>query len=274
MYKPKLSVGVQLGDAEKPELIKGLKDAGIDTLEVAACEVCSATRAEQDEYFEKTERRLDAFRDLGFNLNSFHMTFGPLFCYFNFNDEQRAEAVRRSIDICKRVSDYGFKYIVTHTNGWDFPVGGDREKGLSNLIDSYRKLVKESPVRIAAEVLPRNCLGNTSKEMLYILGKVDGLKTVIDLNHIMQEKESDCVLALRDYLVGLHVSDRDEINERHWLPGEGIVDFMSVIAALEKIGYDGYFTYEVCNMKTYDDPIAVRNNYEDLFRKYAEYSGK
>ena len=110
--------------------------------------------------------------------------------------------------------------------------------------------------------------------MLYILGKVDGLKTVIDLNHIMQEKESDCVLALRDYLVGLHVSDRDEINERHWLPGEGIVDFMSVIAALEKIGYDGYFTYEVCNMKTYGDPIAVRNNYEDLFRKYAEYSGK
>lgn len=94
MYKLKLSVGVQLGDAEKPELIKGLKDAGIDTLEVAACEVCSATRAEQDEYFEKMERRLDAFRDLGFNLNSFHMTFGPLFCYFNFNDEQRAEAVR------------------------------------------------------------------------------------------------------------------------------------------------------------------------------------
>ena len=81
-------------------------------------------------------------------------------------------------------------------------------------------------------------------------------------------------LALCDYLVGLHVSDRDETNERHWLPGEGIVDFMSVIAALEKIGYDGYFTYEVCNMKTYDDPIAVRNNYEELFRKYAEYSRK
>lgn len=270
MYKLKLSIGVQLGDAENNDLIKGLKTAEVDTLEVAACEVCSSTREEQDIYFSKMEKRLKKFKEMGFYINSFHMTFGPLFCYFNFDEKARLEAVERSIDICKRVAPFGVNYIVTHTNGWDFPVGGDREKGLENLIDSYRRIVAGSPVKIAAEVLPRNCLGNTSQEMLRILTDVDGLKTVVDLNHIMQEKEADCIVALKDYLVGLHVSDRDAVNERHWLPGEGIVDFMSVLSALEKIGYDGCFTYEVHNMKVFQDPINVRNNYEELFAKYAK----
>ena len=128
MYKLKLSIGVQLGDAENNDLIKGLKTAEVDTLEVAACEVCSSTREEQDIYFSKMEKRLKKFKEMGFYINSFHMTFGPLFCYFNFDEKARLETVERSIDICKRVAPFGVNYIVTHTNGWDFPVGGDREK--------------------------------------------------------------------------------------------------------------------------------------------------
>lgn len=268
MYNLKLSVGVQLGDAENPDLIAGLHKAGVKSLEVAACEVCSATREEQDAYFKKMEERLDFFVKEGFYLNSFHMTFGPLFCYFNFNEPARLEAVNRSIDICKRIAPYGFNYVVTHTNGWDIPLTADRDKGIENLRDSYRRLVNGSPVTIAAEVLPRNCLGNTSKEMLRIIEGIDGIKVVIDLNHIMQEPEADCVLALKEHLIGLHVSDRDEINERHWLPGEGIVDFMSVLAALESFGYNGYFTYEVHNMKTAQHAADAVENYKELFKKY------
>ena len=270
MYNLKLSVGIQLGDAENPDLIAGLHKAGVKTLEVAACEVCSVGREEQDKYFEKMEQRLDFFLKEGFNLNSFHMTFGPLFCYFNFDETKRIEAVNRSIDICKRIEQYGFKYVVTHTNGWDFPIAENnrRDEGIKNLRDSYCRLVKGSPVTIAAEILPRNCLGNTSKEMLKIIDGINGIKVVIDLNHIMQESEADCVLALKEHLVGLHVSDRDQINERHWLPGEGIVDFMAVLSALESFGYSGYFTYEVHDMKIGQDAINAANNYKELFEKY------
>lgn len=118
------------------------------------------------------------------------------------------------------------------------------------------------------EVLPRTCLGNTSKEMLEIAEGLDGLKVVVDTNHIMQEKESDCIRMLANRLIGLHVSDRDEINERHWIPGEGIVDFQEILAALEEIGYKGFFTYEVAKMKTAEDVKNVVDNYNSLFAAY------
>ena len=40
----------------------------------------------------------------------------------------------------------------------------------------------------------------------------------------------------------LHVSDFDGVDERHWMPGKGIVDWNDVIAALVEVGYEGPFT--------------------------------
>jgi sugar phosphate isomerase/epimerase len=40
------------------------------------------------------------------------------------------------------------------------------------------------------------------------------------------------------------VSDRDEINERHWWPGEGILDWVAILDALDEIGYEGDWIYE------------------------------
>jgi hypothetical protein len=50
---------------------------------------------------------------------------------------------------------------------------------------------------------------------------------------------------LADKIVTVHVSDYDFINERHWLPGEGKVDWQEVIAILTEIGYDGPWLYEM-----------------------------
>lgn len=268
MYQLKCAVSVRMSDADNQELLDALKEQGITALEIAATDICAAPLEEQEVYLAKTEKWLDYFKEQGFILHSFHMNFGPYYCLFNFDDKERAEAVERTLSLTKRVAPYGFKYVVTHTNGWDFPKGGDRRLGIKNLKDSYRKIVKESPLPIAAEVLPRNCLGNTSKEMLEILDGIDGLKTVVDVNHIMQEKESDCIRALGSTIIGLHVSDRDNINERHWLPGKGIVDFNDVISALEEIGYNDYFTYEVAAMKTAEDVKNVAENYKKLFLEY------
>ena len=133
MYTLECAISVSLNDADNDELITALKKAGIKTLEIAATDVCSATEEEQKLYFSKMEKRLTFFKEQGFNLNSFHMTFGPLFCLFNFNDKERKAAVKRTIDICNKIHPFEFKYVVTHTNGWDFPAEGDRVTGLKNL---------------------------------------------------------------------------------------------------------------------------------------------
>jgi len=42
----------------------------------------------------------------------------------------------------------------------------------------------------------------------------------------------------------LHVSDYDGIEEKHWLPGLGVIDWLEFLNALREAGYQGAFIYE------------------------------
>ena len=55
---------------------------------------------------------------------------------------------------------------------------------------------------------------------------------------------------MEDRLVTVHVSDFDYVNERHWLPGEGKIDWVSMIDALDEVGYEGTFLYELSFLST------------------------
>ena len=71
------------------------------------------------------------------------------------------------------------------------------------------------------------------------------------------------VLALGSRIITTHISDHDYVDERHWLPGEGKIDWMRMLAAFETIGYEGVFNYELGN-----DAAEVKENYEKLFADY------
>lgn len=71
------------------------------------------------------------------------------------------------------------------------------------------------------------------------------LRTCYDINHIMREPGVDFIRAVGSRIATLHVSDCDDINERHWLPGEGILDWQAILKALKEVGYDGVWMYEV-----------------------------
>ena len=55
---------------------------------------------------------------------------------------------------------------------------------------------------------------------------------------------ADFIRKIGKKIATTHISDRDDINERHWLPGEGIVDWISVMDALGEVGYEGNWIYE------------------------------
>ena len=50
---------------------------------------------------------------------------------------------------------------------------------------------------------------------------------------------------LADKIVTVHISDYDFINERHWLPGEGKLNWQAILNALKEIGYRGVWLYEI-----------------------------
>ena len=99
---------------------------------------------------------------------------------------------------------------------------------------------------LAVEDLPRTCLGNCSAEILELTRGHDALKVCFDTNHLLGgEDPAAFVRAVGHKLVTLHVSDYDFIDERHWLPGEGDIDWNSIVEALRDVDYQGVFMYEI-----------------------------
>ncbi|MBQ8732766.1 MAG: sugar phosphate isomerase/epimerase [Oscillospiraceae bacterium] len=52
------------------------------------------------------------------------------------------------------------------------------------------------------------------------------------------------ILALGDRLQALHIHDNDRWHDSHQIPFSMEMDFISIVSALKKIGYSGYFTLE------------------------------
>lgn len=103
-------------------------------------------------------------------------------------------------------------------------------------------------VRIAVELLPRSCLGNTEGELLALL---NGLPKAVfgvclDTNHLMDRAAELPRLpgALGDRLLTLHMSDYDGVDEQHQMPGQGVLDWQAFMHALRDAGYSGPYNYE------------------------------
>ncbi|MCE7070840.1 sugar phosphate isomerase/epimerase [Dyadobacter sp. CY327] len=84
-------------------------------------------------------------------------------------------------------------------------------------------LLLEKVASLNIECLPRTCLGNTSKEILQILDGIDNIGICFDSNQLLKESPEDFVKAVNKRIHMLHISDCDNVNERHWLPGKGII---------------------------------------------------
>ena len=73
-------------------------------------------------------------------------------------------------------------------------------------------------------------------------------------------------------IVTVHISDYDFIDERHWIPGTGKIDWKELISLLKAIDYEGPFMNEVpikgkgndCTV-TFDE---LKNANEELLDKY------
>ena len=133
----------------------------------------------------------------------------------------------------------------------------------------------EYGARILVENLPRTCLGKDAGEIKELLSADERLRCVFDTNHLLGgRKPEDFAREIGDKIVSLHVSDYDGIDEKHWLPGEGIVDWVALMDALDDIGYDGPFLYEL----GYTTPNTVSRTREltpeDFIRNHNELEAR
>lgn len=184
----------------------------------------------------------------GVKVYSFHLPFMP----FNeldvsaIDEDFRQRTVSYLIELIHRAAGIGIERFIVHASGEPVP-SADRPQRMEQAKKSLCELADaagEHGAIICVEDLPRSCLGRNSDEILELLSADDRLRVCCDTNHLLSENLPDFIRRIGDRIVTLHVSDYDGVDEKHWLPGEGILDWPEVLAALRDIGYHGPWLYE------------------------------
>ncbi len=185
----------------------------------------------------------------GLKLWSFHLPFFPFkkIDISSLDVELRNNAIELYEELISRAADIGIDKFVLHPSGE--PIADvDREErikySMQNL-DLLAELAHRHGARIAVEDLPRSCLGSRTDELARMISVNDKLRVCFDINHLLKDDNVEFVKKLGDKIITLHVSDYDLVDEKHWLPGEGLNDWKSIYGALRDVGYDGVWMYEV-----------------------------
>jgi len=90
----------------------------------------------------------------------------------------------------------------------------------------------------------------------------------LDVNHSNLNADPVTYIdTLGTRIIAVHISDNDGVRQRHWIPGEGVVDWTALAVALRRNGVIAPLMYEVEPEVELDISIPLlRENFEQLFR--------
>lgn len=205
-----------------------------------------ACRGEEEKLIARVEPLIKAVLDEGDYLWSIHLPFGGGWDAAHFDEKCRADVIcgyKRVIDLTA-----GFKPSVYVLHGCLEPVSDEeREARLLHSIESVKELnayAAKYGAQVALEDLPRSCLGNCTAEMERMV-RESGVKVCFDVNHLLTDSHEDFLNALENDIITTHLSDYDGEDERHWLPGQGVVPWKMIFERLENVGYKGPYLFEL-----------------------------
>lgn len=265
MFRIGLSTcGKPFGEA----LFRAYRQAGIDVMEI------SMGKEDCDAFDFALAERLSAAYEVP--LWSFHLPFMP---FDQIDISQPALAgttVPYLCEMIRRGAQRGIGKFIIHPSGE--PIAeADREARLATAQESLAVLARvaaENGAVMAVENLPRTCLGRDSGDILRLLAADSRLRVCFDTNHLLRETHADFVKAVGKKIVTTHVSDYDFIDEKHWLPGEGRVDWPALATLLQNAGYGGVWLYELGFQPPRSRPRSRDLTCEDFIRNAREiFSG-
>lgn len=236
MYK------IGLSTYDKPickELFENYRNAGIEAMEICV---------NPEEYSGIDYNAIMEWsKEFGVDLWSYHLPFGPSE-EIDISKRNTCEyTIRYYEELIKKATGAGIKRFIVHPSGEpiDDEERSERMKCSKESLFRLATVAQKNDAVIAVEDLPRTCLGKNSDEIAELIGVHEGLRVCFDTNHLLSENPADFIHKLGDKIITTHISDYDFIDEKHWLPGEGKIDWSSLIKAFDDIKYNGVWLYEI-----------------------------
>ncbi len=216
----------------------------------------------------------DVVRKKGIATPTFHATFGAEYDMSSLDPEVRKSAIEKFYAELLKARELNAEIIVLHPSSE--PISDaerkDRIKCLRLSMAEIEERLNKYGYRVALELLPRTCLGNTPKELWEIVEDFDEtFGFCFDVNHMM-DRIDDIPRATRllgRRLYALHISDYFGVDEEHLLPGTGDIDWKKFIEALDEVGFKGPLNYELKAVALPGPPLenirAIEENYKTIF---------
>jgi sugar phosphate isomerase/epimerase len=204
----------------------------------------------------------------GLQLWSVHIPYGVAWDPSSLDPDVRKPVVEKAGKVLRFAKEWGARRAVFHPS-YEPIAPEERSARLNACKESLRQLAEisaEAGVTLAVECLPRTCLGNCADEIEFLVGDLPEIGICCDVNHLFKESPEQFIERLGSRIVTTHISDNDGIDEKHWYPGDGVIQWKSVLGALVQAGYAGAFMYEVRN----PDPRVLAENWNTLHSLYRE----
>ena len=226
------------------ESMKSNKDAGLDYIEVTMNNVINKN---PEGVAERAAALMAEIQEAGLKVWSVHMPYSRTIDISVLDSAKRAENVQYVKDMMRVAAVFQPQYIVQHPSSE--PINPDeREQRLINShasIGELADLAKEIGAVLCVENLPRTCLGQNGEEMMRLIEGYEDVGLCFDTNHLLYQDHADYLKAVaKGKIKTVHLSDYDYADERHLIPGKGLIDNKALWAGIKDNGYDGIMMFE------------------------------
>jgi len=220
------------------------KSQGLDYVEVTMNNVIGKDFAGAPE---RAKQLMDDLQKAGIKVWSVHMPFSRTLDISVLDDSKRDENIQYMKDAMRMAAVFQPQYIVLHPSSEPI-LPAEREQRLLNshaAIGDLASVAKEIGAVLCVENLPRTCLGQNGEEMMRLLDGHDEVGICFDTNHLLYQSHADFLKAIpKGKIKTLHLSDYDFSDERHLLPGKGLIDNKALWRGIKENGYEGIMMFE------------------------------
>lgn len=184
----------------------------------------------------------------GMSIDSLHAPYGPKHDISYFDSEARMASVCRIALAMASAVELGAKTVILHLQSWPTDARLQDADSLLRSLEALVETAENMQIRLAAENLPGE-VANLFLHRALAEFKSDNFGFCYDSSHdqLGPGRPYEVLEKFADRLFAVHLSDNDGLEDRHWIPFTGVVDWERVCFILHEARYAYPLLLEVEN---------------------------